>query len=216
MKIRTKNNRNNKKLLKIVGIVIAAILLVVAVSFLIGLIVYNQQGKQIESLLVSSYPEKLVYYVGDDFDPKGLEIQVIYKNGESTFISNTSKLTLEGFDSTEVCDEQQIKVSYNGVSTTISVVIVELPKPTPTLESIEVYDLKTTYDFEYWNTYGLDIVGSMIKLRYSDGSEIDDYLLAKYISGVRTVSTPGTLDITVRYSDGVKTVETTVTITITK
>lgn len=215
MKLKSRNKNNGKKVLVIIGIVLAAIALISLVALLVGTIVYNQQGKQIDYLIIASYPDKLVYYVGESFDPAGLEIQVVYKNGESTYITH-SKLTFDGFDSSEISSEQEITVEYMGYTKTISVAIVELPKPNPTLESIEVYDLKTTYDIDYWNTYGLDIVGSMIRLNYSDGTIKEKYLLAKYVSGVRIIDAPGTLDITVRYSDGVTTVETTVTITITE
>lgn len=125
-------------------------------------------------------------------------------------------LTFEGFDSSEPSSEQEITVGYMGFTKTISVVIVDLPKPTPTLESIEVYNLKTTYNIEEWNRHYLDIVGSMIRLHYSNGSTKEKYLLTKYISGVRMVDSPCTLYITVEYSDGVTTVETQVEITITE
>lgn len=168
-----------------------------------------------KSVFISAYPNKLVYYIGEEFDPTGISVQVDFEDGTTTFIEDPSQLTFEGFDSSVPCKEQEIKVSYMGHTKTISVVIVELPKPNPTLESIEVYDLQTTYDIEYWNSYGLNIVGSMIRLHYSDGSTEEKYLLSKYVSGVRMVDAPGTLEITVKYSDGVTTVETQVEITIT-
>lgn len=214
MKLKSKNK--GKKALIITGIVLAVIVVISLIALLVGVIVYNEQGKVIDYLIISSYPDKLVYYVGESFDPTGLEFQVIFKNGESTYVSNTALLTFEGFDSSEPSSEQEITVGYMGHAKTISVVIVELPKPTPTLESIEVYDLQTEYDIEYWNSYGLNIVGSMIRLHYSDGSIEEKYLLSKYVSGVRMVDAPGTLEITVKYSDGVNMVETQVEITITE
>lgn len=214
MKLRSK--RKGKKALIITGIVLAAIALIALIAVIVGVVTYNQQGKEIDYILIASYPDDLVYYVGETFDPTGLQVQVIFKNGESTYIENPSQLTFEGFDSSEPSSEQEITVGYMGHTKTISVVIVELPKPTPTVESIEVYDLQTEYDIEYWNSYGLNIVGSMIRLHYSDGSVVEDYLYPEYVSGVRMVNAPGTLEITVKYSDGVNMVETQVEITITE
>lgn len=216
MKLKSRNKNKGKKTVIITGIVLAAIVLIALIAVIVGVITYNQQGKEVDYILISSYPDDLVYYVGETFDPTGLQIQVMFKNGESRYINNYSQLTFDGFDSSEPSNEQEITVGYMGYTKTISVVIIELPKPAPTLESIEVYDLQTEYDIEYWNAYGLNIVGSMIRLHYNDGTTEEEYLLSKYVSGVRMVNAPGTLDITVRYSDGVTTVETQVEITITE
>lgn len=217
MKLKNRSKSKGKKALIITGIILAAIVVISLITLLVGVIVYNQQGKVIDYLLISSYPDKLVYYVGESFDPTGLEFQVVFKNGESTYVNNTSLLTFEGFDSSEPSSEQEITVEYMGFTKTISVVIVEPPKPNPTLESIEVCDLKTTYDIKDWNQNHLDIVGSKIILHYSDGSTTEKLLLKKYISGVVSVlDTPGTIYITVQYSDGVTMVETQVEITITE
>lgn len=216
MKLKSRNRSKGKKALIITGIVLAAIALIALIAVIVGMITYNQQGKVIDYLIVSSYPDKLIYYVGESFDPTGLEFQVVFKNGESTYVNNTAMLTFEGFDSSEPSSEQEITVGYMGHTRMISVVIVELPKPTPTVESIEVYDLQTEYDIEYWNEYGLNIVGSMIRLHYSDGSTVEDYLYPEYVSGVRKVDAPGTIKITVSYPNSGTPVETQVEITITE
>lgn len=216
MKIKTKR-KSNKKVLIVLGIVLLAVVVAVSIGLLIYKVVDNEMGKEMAYIDFSVYPTKRTYYVGEEFDPTGIKIQAMTKNGSSTYINNASKLEFSGFDSSEPCEKQWITVTYQGVSVQYDIAIIELPKPTPTLESIEVYDLKTEYSMENWNKYGVENGSARIRCIYSDGSVEDDIPLKyKYIYGVKGVSAPGTLDITVRYSDGVTTVETTVTITITE
>ncbi len=204
-----------RKTLKIVAIILAAVLAIILIAVIAGVIVYNQMDKKISNIYISSYPEKRYYYVGEKLDISGLEIRAVTEVGTILTV-NSRELTISGFDSSEVSEKQWVTITYEGLSVQYDITIIELPKPTPTLESIEVYDLQTEYDIEYWNSYGLNIVGSMIRLHYSDGSTVENYLYPEYVSGVRMVDAPGTLEITVKYSDGVNMVETQVEITITE
>lgn len=204
-----------KKTLKIIAIILAVILVITLIAVIAGVIVYNQMDKKISNIYISSYPEKRYYYVGEELDISGLEIHAVTEVGTILTV-NSGELTISGFDSSEVSEKQWVTITYEGLSVQYDIAIIELPKPTPTVESIEVYNLQTEYDIEYWNEYGLNIVGSMIRLHYSDGSTVEDYLYPEYVSGVRKVDAPETIKITVSYPNSGTPIETQVEITITE
>lgn len=213
------NNRKNKtiKVLVVIGIILLAIAVVIGIALAIYKLVDNTRGKEISYIDFSVYPTKRSYYVGESLDPTGVRIQVVYKNGNVKYINNVSKLEFSGFDSSEACEKQWITITYEGASVQYDIDIIELPKPTPTLESIEVYKFKDEYTLDRWNVYGPSNSGASIRCIYSDGSVVDDIPLQyEYIYHVEELSNPGITYIIVKYSDGVTTVETTVTITITE
>lgn len=211
--------RNNKKIVLL--IILAVVVLAAIVSGVVAIISnINEKkeleaGKEIQQIIMSSYPDKMVYYVGESFNPTGAKIQVITKGQSETYFVDYNKLSFEGFDSSEVNDAVEIKVSYKGYSTTFTVRVIDFPSSTPVLERIEVYNFTTSYPKSEWNMYGPNSAGARIRCIYSDGSVIEDIVLKdKYIYGV-TESDVGTTEITIKYSDGVTTVETTVEITVT-
>ena len=173
------------------------------------------------SLTVTTKP-KTTYYVGQEFDKTGMRIQVNTDKQATTFFveADDEKLTISGFDSSAPAENQKITVTYEGVSTSFTVTIKEVPKPKPTLVSVEVVDLIDTYTVEKWNKNGLNPYGAYLKLTYSDGTVKGSYeetpLLWSYISPLSKVETPGTTEITVSYIEAGVKVSTTVTITITE
>ena len=173
------------------------------------------------SLTVTTKP-KTTYYVGQEFDKTGMRIQVNTDKQATTFFveADDEKLVISGFDSSAPAENQKITVTYEGVSTSFTVTIKEVPKPKPTLVSIEVVDLIDTYTVEKWNKNGLNPYGAYLKLTYSDGTVKGSYeetpLLWSYISPLSKVETPGTTEITVSYIEAGVKVSTTVTITITE
>lgn len=217
MKLKKRVSRKNKI------IVIIAVALAVAALIAVGVIVAvntvkSELGLDKDSLYVSVYPTKLIYYIGEEFDPTGISMQAQLSDGTTTFIKDPSQLTFEGFDSSVPCEEQEIKVSYMGLSTTISVVIKEWPTADPVLVRIEVKDLKTTYDLAYWNEYkfGRHTSEASVECTYSDGHVETVSLENKYIYGVKWVDEPCDLKITIKYSDGGIEAQQTIIITITE
>ena len=214
--------RSNTKVLLIAGIV--ALVLIVAV---VALLIVNginekkeeqakEEGKAIHQIIMSSYPDKTVYNVGETFNPVGAKIQVITKGQIETYFVDYNELTFEGFDSSEAKDAVTITVSYKGFKTSFNVKIKEVETTAPVLERIEVYNFQTEYEFNAWNEGGPDTAGGKIRAYYSDGSIVEGIVLkTKYIPGYDQLSKPGKTTITVQYSDGVTTVETTVEITVT-
>ena len=208
-------------------IIIAAAVLLLAVGITVAVVlsmrsqqqaVNDEDGKTVLGISMNFYPTKRVYYVGEEFDPNGIRIQVRTKGQEyTTFIDDVSKLKFSGFDSSVPNDKLVITVEYEGWTTTFDLVVKEKEKPTPKLVSIEVYNLIDTYNLEEWNYYGPDVSGARIRCHYDDGSVKEDIILKNaHINGFKKLNAPGTTEITVKYNDGVTTVETTVTITVTE
>lgn len=173
------------------------------------------------SLTITTKP-KTTYYVGQEFDKTGMRIQVNTDKQATTFFveADDEKLIISGFDSSAPAENQKITVTYEGVSTSFTVTIKELPKPAPTLVSIEVVDLISTYTVEKWNLNGLNPYGAYLKLTYSDGTVKGSYaetpLLWSYVDPISKVDGPGTTEITVSYIEAGVKVSTVVTITITE
>ncbi len=69
---------------------------------------------------VTSLPRKTVYAYGEDIDLSGIILVYNDKNGNSNVVSNTSLLTVRGFDSTKT-GKQTVTVSYGQYSDTFEV-----------------------------------------------------------------------------------------------
>ena len=64
---------------------------------------------QIKSIFISKKPAKLVYVVGEVFDPTGMVVKIRYVNGKTEEITD---YTISGFDSSEEVDSELITVTY--------------------------------------------------------------------------------------------------------
>lgn len=217
MKLKKKTSKTTK-IIVIIAVILAVAALITVGAVMISKKVDEERGKELNELYISIYPDKLTYYIGEEFDPTGINVQVTANNGNSTFIKDPKQLTFEGFDSSIPCEEQEIKVSYMGVSTTMSVVIKEWPTATPILVAIEVKNLQTTYQIDDWNKYkfGYHTEEASIDCIYSDGSVDNIPLSNSYISGVRAVEAPCMLDIIIKYSNGGVEAQQVITITVTE
>lgn len=161
---------NNKKR-KIASLLIIVVLVIIIVVAAVLLMLYNKVANTIVSINVSSYPDKTEYLIGEEFDPKGISVQVIKANGEYYFVG-VDELTFSGFSSQQENDNLIIKVQYNGCLAEFHVEVKKLPTPPPTLVSISIENLsKTTYTIGDWNAYNIDLMGSYFLCKYSDGSE---------------------------------------------
>ena len=127
---------------------------------------------------------------------------------------------ISGFDSSVANDSLPVTISYMGFETTLFVKIKDAKNEVPPyLVSIEICNLKTTYDMKYWNTYGPSASGAYIKLTYSDGSTYGDPdktpLSRRNIYDYEKVDAAGTTQIRIKYSENGISKEETITITIT-
>ena len=171
---------------------------------------YSQKPGTITGIIMSILP-KTTYYVDDEFDPKGAKIQVVKDISEGDyFLSLTDEgVEVTGFDSSEAVEEQVITVTYEGFTTTFTVTIKEYPTTKPTITSIEVVGLTTTYTVAEWKS-GISISGAKLKLTYSDESTEEIPLRWNHIDPTPEMNAPGTTEIIIRY--GGKTITVPITI----
>lgn len=77
----------------------------------------------ITAISVSALPDKTVYtYKTDEFDATGLEVLVIYSDGSTETISDTSALSISGYDAKPV-GEKAITVNYEGFEAQFNVTV---------------------------------------------------------------------------------------------
>ncbi|MGM9632060.1 MAG: bacterial Ig-like domain-containing protein [Eubacteriales bacterium] len=212
------NNRKNKLIITLC--VVLGILLVVIIAGLVILSAINaptqSNPQDIRSINISALPSKVEYYIGESFDPTGMQIQVITNDMAYTRLVDSPQLTFSGFDSTVATESQVITVSYKGFTTVFTIVIKEFIETDPELAYIEVQNFKNTYTFDEWNKNGPDKKGATIKCVYTDGSVSEVPLEYSYILGATKLDEPGTTTIIIKYSDRGVSKEQTVTITITE
>lgn len=219
MKLKKRVSRK-RKIIVIIAVALAVAALIAVGAIIIVNKIKSELGMDKDAIYVSIYPTKKVYYIGEEFDGSGILVQVQLSDGSTTFIEDPSQLTFEGFDSSVPCEEQEIKVSYMGLSTTISVVIKEWPTADPVLVRIEVKDLQTVFQIDEWNEYKFNASDyrseASVECTYSDGHVETVPLENKYIYGVKWVDEPCDLKITIKYSDGGIEAQQTIIITITE
>lgn len=220
MKLKSRQN-NNKKYIIIAVVAVVAIILAV-VGIYLGLMTtvdpdFLEDDAKIQKIVISHAP-KTEYYVGENFDPTDLKIQVVTNSQDKTYFVQypNADIKISGFDSSVAKDEVPVTVTYKGFSVTFNVKVQEYPAAAPVLESIRLSDnFKTTYTLEKWNKNGPSFFGVKLILAYSDGTEQEVQMQSAYCYGIEDVAAPGTTEFTIKYSDGGIIVETTVEITVT-
>lgn len=206
--------------LSILAILLLALIIVLVVSAIRSIPSIGGSGGDTDTVMlsISSRPNKTVYYVGEEFDPRGTKAQVIKKDFDNSYFVDYTELTFEGFDSSKPNDKLAITVRYGNVSTQMYITIKEEGQVDKVyLSDIEVVNLKMTYSLSDWNTYGVVADGATIKRTYSDGTVNDENAPLKYsyIQGYTKMDSAGTTEITIRYKEDGYIVEKTITITIT-
>lgn len=225
--MKLQNNNKKKKIITIVVISIVAALLIGGIVALMlidnikeltGYTGGNEDG--LTGIIISSLCNT-TYYLNEEFDPEGLQIQVLATdNSKSYFVDHTNpELKISGFDSSTV-GEKTITVSYREFSDTFTVKIKEKPQPpvsNKVLESIRLSDnFNTTYNKTDWNFFGPTLDDVKLICTFSDGSEESVPMLYNYIQNPNlNIQSACTYDLIIKYSYANTTVTTTVTITIT-
>ena len=178
---------------------------------------------QIESIMVSSTPDKIEYMVGEAFNPAGASIQVLTKDRDYSYFVNYDELEFSGFDSS-VANAVVVTVTYKGFTATFNVMIKEEPindstSTNPDVVKVEVIMMYTTYTKDRWNSRGPSDLGAYVVLTYADGTVRGSLEETPITRGdmydIKKVDAPGTTYITVKYIEKGHTYEVTVPITIT-
>lgn len=210
---RVKLKSHNTIYKKVIMIAIVAVLVIaIAIGTVVIAINLKQNGEKIKLISISSRPDKVEYYMGEEPVFEGISIEVVLNNGTSYFI-NEKDCVFSGFDSTNVIDKQTITVHYEGFTATFNVSIKEPPKATPVLSDIYLDPMPKT---EYKVGEALNTTGAFIVRQYSDGTETRINLTNQNVYGFSQVNGPGTYTLTVKYAEGGILKETTYTITVTE
>lgn len=199
--------RRRTKILIIVG---AAALVLIAAALTVFLVWKNKEGRQISGIYVSGYPQKTQYYVGDLPAFEDISILVARKNGDF-YTVGAQDCVFTGFDSSAPAEEQRITVTYQGFVCYFTVKIVPLPQPVKMLSSIELTTLPKT---QYEVGDKLDTSGGVLTLFYSDDSSFRISLLNRYVSGFDSTAPNEALVLTVSYSENGVLCKTSYTVTV--
>ena len=200
-----------RKLIITISIIALAIALIVGVVCIVSSIIREKNGQLIDKIVISGLPGKQEYYLGEEFEPKGLRVQVITNDMKNTYFVESNELQFSGFDSSVVNDALTITVTYKSYSTTFTVKVKEHEAQPPHLVSIEVMDLRTTYSLEKWNKNGPDYNNSYLICTYSDGTTENVWIQSTWATQREIMDAPGKTYVTIEYMGKSIQVEFTIT-----
>lgn len=218
MKIQGTKRNNKTTIFIVVGVALAILIAVACLLLFGGTEVVQRNDTDIREITLVGYPNKMAYFVGEEFNPSGARVQLITENMEYTSFVDHEELSFSGFDSSAPAENQVITVTYKGFTATFTVTIKEIPVAEPTLVSIRLSDnFVSTYSLSWWTTYGPVFDNVELICTYSDGSEKRVPMRNMYCLEINTnVNEPTTVDIPIEYSDAGIIATTVVTVTITE
>jgi len=119
-------------------------------------------------LEIRTYPHKLTYQQGEEFDFTGTELVAWYNNGSDKFVY---EYTLEGYDPWMI-GVQTVRFSWNGLSVDF---MVTVEAPVPVELTVDKLPDKTVYA----PGEELDLTGMEVVVHYQDGKKetVTDYLV---------------------------------------
>ena len=99
--------------------------------------------EEFKEIVITNLPDKVVYQVGEEFDPEGLIVAAYCESGYHTEVKD---YTLRGYDAMKV-GAQVVTVSFDGLIAVFSIIVNDTPveKPFITLEEIKQY-LRVDFD----------------------------------------------------------------------
>lgn len=100
-------------------------------------------GSGMESLEITTPPTKIIYGVGNAFDPTGMEVKVHYSNGKSKVITNYTIVN----GSSLTADQTSVTISYTELGetvTTTQAITIDTTGPTLTLFNKATQSASTT------------------------------------------------------------------------
>jgi len=197
--------------IKVLVAVLISLVVVTVLLFTVVIPAIKRHGQKIESIMISSVPDKVVYLIGEEIDYRGLRILVTRNNGESLTV-RAENCQISGFDSTRE-GYKYISVIYEGFNTGFNVKVEQPPRPTPALVRISLETLPKT---EYKLGERLDTSGGVISCEYADGSVYRVNLVNGHVSGFKNVNGPGKYELTVKYKENGTLCTTTYQITVSE
>ena len=200
--------------------VLAIVLSAVAVVFCVAVIIFfNKTGfgeenpAKITGISIVHPPEKVEYYVGEEYSFYGLLVRVTFDSGINMTIGGAD-CEISGFNSSAPVEHQTITVKYAGYSATYQITILGDPvmETKPNITGLSFKNLPKT---EYKVGEYMDISTGVLQIEYSDGSTEELELRYEYIYDF-TTDAPGTYEVNVKLLKEGRLYTTTYTITVTE
>ncbi len=146
---------------------------------------YTKSTVVLDSISISSLPDKTSYFVGEQFDSLGLKISANYSNGQSEELT-TGFTTSVDFST---AGTKNVTVSYKGKTTSFSVNVENIAVSELAIQETTI---KKTYNVgEVLDTTGLSLIAV-----YNNGETV---LIDSGFSASYDFSTPGTKTVTISY-----------------
>ena len=136
----------------------------------------KEKPVNLTSITIVKKPDKLNYFVGEEFDPSGLVVAAVYDNNTTKAVT---EYTCSGFENT--VGIKTITVTYNGKTATFDVEVKEKPVQLLSINVIKQPD-KAVYELgEKLDTKGMILLGV-----YSNGTvkTIEDYTVSELTNNV--------------------------------
>ena len=144
-------------------------------------------GREIDMIELKSAPDKITYKTGDEFDPTGCVVTVLYKDNGSEDI-NVTKDMLSGYDMS-TAGIQDVVLNYRGYTLSFKINVNQRPEITGMELTSE--PLKTTFI----RGTQFDFTGAIAQIKYQDGTTEDFPIKAEDCTG-GDINTSGDYEIT--------------------
>ena len=144
---------------------------------------------EVESIALTTKPQKLEYFVGEEFSPDGGVITVNYNNGTTKDVDITNEM-VAGFDKNKV-GNQPLTISYLEKTTDIEV----------TVKAVEVESIALTTKpkkLEYFVGEEFSPDGGVITVNYNNGETKDVDITKEMVADFKSTDA-GTQTLTVTY-----------------
>ena len=148
-----------KKILSLMAVAVIAVAMVIAVAGC---------AASLESIEVTSAPDKTQYVEGQKFDPEGMKITAVYSNGEEEEVTDYTFAPAGELKTTDT----EITITYEGKTVTQKITVSE-----KVVTSIEITAQPTKTAYNVGETF--DAAGMKVVATYNDKStgEITDYTI---------------------------------------
>ncbi len=154
----------------------------------------------VSSVSIETMPAKMDYLTGEDFDPAGLSLRVIYNNGSQEIITEGYELSYDLFDT---AGTHLIKVSYGGHSWSF---YANVKQKEASVSGIGVASLPNKREYVLGDK--LQTKGLSIRVYTDDGEHSD--VSEGFECSPTTLNTEGEQTVTVKYSGKTCTFKVTV------
>ena len=160
-------------------------------TVLSDLITLTVQAPNVSSVSIETMPTKMDYQVGDDFDPTGLSLRVIYDSGAQEIVTEGYDVSYSLFST---AGTHTVKVSYSGFSWNF---YVNVEKKEAAVSGIGVLSLPTKR--EYLLGESLQTAGLSIRVYTDDGEHYD--VSRDLVCSPTVMEKEGEQIITVKYAE---------------